>query len=247
MNQLQKTVFISDLHLEATQPANTSAFLNLLQTCQQQRVDALYILGDLFEVWIGDDDNSAYNLEIISALKSATDHGLKIYFLHGNRDFLIGKKFMQKTGCKLIDDETVISVYGQRVLLMHGDVLCTDDTEYLKSRKWMRKWWLQKLFMLLPLSKRKKIAAKMRDASSDHMRTLTESMMDVSQNAVKAVMQKHHVAYLIHGHTHKPNIHRFNVLDSAATRMVLAAWHGNSLVCVWDETGKFALTESDKV
>jgi UDP-2,3-diacylglucosamine hydrolase len=235
----RKTFFISDLHLQAAETANTKAFLRLLQTCNQQHVDALYILGDLFEAWIGDDDNNEYNSEIISALKAATSHGLNIYFLHGNRDFLIGEKFLKNTGCQLLEDETVISLYGQSVLLMHGDTLCTDDEQYLKSRKWMRKSWVQKIFLALPLSLRQRVAAKMRNASSKHMQSLSGYMMDVSQNEVKRIMQKHHVTYLIHGHTHKPHIHKID----ADTRIVLAAWHGRSDVCVWDETGHFELTE----
>lgn len=241
MNTKQKTIFISDLHLQAAETANTAAFFSLLQECLQQRVDALYILGDLFEAWIGDDDNSAYNSEIIAAFKAATSQGLTIYFLHGNRDFLIGSKFLGESGCQLIEDEKVIYLYGQRVLLMHGDTLCTEDEAYLKSRKWMRKIWVQKIFLSLPLCLRRYIAAKMRKASGKHMQSLTENMMDVSQSEVISVMQKHKVSYLIHGHTHKPRVH--NIEQNNLTRIVLSAWHGHGAACAWDETGHFELIE----
>ena len=157
MSGLRKTLFVSDLHLDESQPEITTQFLQLLHQLQPS-VDALYILGDLFESWIGDDYEVPHYQQIITALKSVTARGTPIYFLYGNRDFLIGKKFLRETGCQLLPDETKIFLYGQPVLLMHGDTLCTKDIAYMKARKKMRNRYLQTLFLLLPLSVRINIA-----------------------------------------------------------------------------------------
>jgi UDP-2,3-diacylglucosamine hydrolase len=156
-----KILFISDLHLEESSPKQTQLFLSFLKSATRE-ANSLYILGDFFEVWIGDDDLSPFHKTIIDALKQATSQGLTIYFMHGNRDFLLGKKFFKMTGCHLLPDETVIDLFGQPTLLMHGDTLCTLDVNYLKFRKKVRKWWVQKLFLMKSLKKRQGIAAKMR-------------------------------------------------------------------------------------
>lgn len=233
----RKTLFVSDLHLEENQPTITSEFLQLLENCDSS-VDALYILGDLFEVWIGDDNKTPFHQKIIGALKAATQKGLPIYFMHGNRDFLIGKQFLHETGCELLPDEKKIILYGTPVLLMHGDTLCTHDVAYLKARKKGRNRFLQFLFLLLPLKKRQAIADKMRAKSSLHKQAMAMEIMDVTPHEVERVMQKHQVNVLIHGHTHRPAIHQFFIHDAAATRIVLAAWHHHGNVLIWDETGK---------
>jgi len=240
-NDMKKTLFISDLHLQAETPEITSAFLALLES--NNEIDALYILGDLFEAWIGDDDDTVYHKEIIAALKAATKRGLKIYFLRGNRDFLIGKQFLRATGCELLADETVINLYGTPVLLMHGDTLCTRDSTYLRSRKYMRNKLIQTLFLWLPLAMRRQIADKMRASSNQHMQKLSDDMMDVTQQEVERVMQKHNSTCLIHGHTHRPNTHRFTLDNKPAARIVLAAWHKQGSALVWDETGDKATIE----
>lgn len=239
---MQKTLFISDLHLNPAEPAITAKFLQFLNDCDQS-VSALYILGDLFDTWIGDDEQSTFQKEIIQGLKNATQNGLPIYFLYGNHDFLIGKQFLKQTGCQLIADEEKIFLYGTPVLLMHGDSLCTQDIQYLKARKLTRNVFLQKLFLLLPLSFRKKVAEKMHAKSHQHTSRVAMDIMDVTEDAVSAVMQKHEVLHLIHGHTHKPGQHELRLAGQKATRLVLGAWHAMGNQLIWYESGKKEMLE----
>lgn len=231
----KKTLFISDLHLNENNPGITQQFLQLLKSCDAS-VDALYILGDLFEAWIGDDDDTPFHYKIINALKEATQKGLLIYFMYGNRDFLIGKKFLRETGCKLLSDEEKISLYGTPVLLMHGDTLCTRDIAYLKARKIGRNRFFQFLFLLMPLKFRRNFANKMRLKSTLHTQSVAKEIMDVIQEEVERVMQKHNVRYLIHGHTHRPAFLEFSINGLQATRIILSAWHDHdSSALVWEE------------
>lgn len=227
-----KTLFISDLHLEEQRPDITDIFLKFLREGTQD-AQALYILGDFFEAWIGDDDLSPFNLRIINALQQRVQQGLPIYVTHGNRDFLLGKKFLRRSGCQLLPDEHVINLYGTPTLLMHGDTLCTLDTNYLAFRKKTRKWWVKKLILLKSLKKRQAMAAKMRSASKKHVSTAPDYVMDVTQSEVESVMKKHGVQHLIHGHTHREAVHPFTLNGAAATRTVLGAWHekGSVLIC----------------
>jgi UDP-2,3-diacylglucosamine hydrolase len=226
-----KTVFISDLHLTENQPDIADIFLRFLQK-EAREAASLYILGDFFEAWVGDDDLTLFHRDIINALRAATDSGLPIYIMHGNRDFLLGRRFLNATGCRLLPDEQVIDLAGKPVLLMHGDTLCTADTNYLKFRKKSRNWFMQKLFLLKPLKKRQEIAANMRAQSKLHTSNAPEYLMDVTQAEVERVMAKHQVKQLIHGHTHRPAVHEFSLNNAAMIRTVLAAWHekGNMLV-----------------
>lgn len=243
MKNKRKTLFISDLHLEAGRPDITQQFLQFLNSCPFHSVDAIYILGDLFEVWIGDDDHNLFHQEIIEGLRAITQQGIPIYFMFGNRDFLIGKKFLRETGCQLLADEEKINLYGTSVLLMHGDTLCTDDINYIKARKNARNIFLQKLFLMLPLRFRKSIADKMRAKSLRHTQSTALAIMDVTQKEVMRVMQKHEVNVLIHGHTHRPDIHHFPLAQSQGTRIVLGAWHHVGNMLVWDETGEKGLVD----
>lgn len=237
MTTERKTCFISDLHLQESQPDITRQFLDFLTTCTAN-ANALYILGDLFEVWIGDDENTPFQRSIIQALHSATQHGLPIYFLHGNRDFLIGKTFLRATGCQLLNDEEKINLYGTPVLLMHGDTLCTRDRVYLKARKKSRSRILQTVFLLLPLKTRKKLAANMRAKSALHTQSTPMEIMDVTQEEVLLVMQKYAVQFLIHGHTHRPATHEFTINHMQAQRIVLGAWHEGGNALMWYPSGK---------
>jgi UDP-2,3-diacylglucosamine hydrolase len=237
MANSRKTIFISDLHLDENHPRMAQQLVRLLEECDLS-VDAIYILGDLFEAWIGDDNDTPFYRNIIQALKSATKKGIKIYFMYGNRDFLIGKRFLQNTGCTLLSDEEKISVYGTPVLLMHGDTLCTQDAAYLKARKLARNRILQFLYLLMPLVYRKKFADKMRAKSAKHTQSAPKDIMDVTQEEVVRIMKKHRVHHLIHGHTHRPNTHHFTIDGIPAERIVLAAWHGQGSALVWDESGK---------
>lgn len=222
------TLFISDLHLQADDPKSTEIFFRFLRH-EAYRAKALYILGDLFEVWVGDDDLSPFNLQIMQALKQATEDGLPIYFMRGNRDFLIGKNFAQKTGIKILADPTVINLYGVRTLLMHGDSLCTFDEKHQKTRRFSLNPVCQWLALQLPLRLRRRAGVWLRGKSRQHHRHTAEYIMDVSPETVAKVMQTHQTARLIHGHTHRPHIHAL----PNGQRIVLGAWHdgGSVLVC----------------
>jgi UDP-2,3-diacylglucosamine hydrolase len=215
--------FISDLHLSAENTKTTHRFLSFLQSILN-KADSLYILGDFFDTWIGDDDQSPFHNEIIHALKQASDSGIALYFMHGNRDFLLGKRFMRATGARLLKDPTVIKLNGAPTLLMHGDTLCTDDKDYLAFRKKVRNPLLQRLFLWKSLQKRKAIAEKMRAASQLKKTNKPEDIMDVSQSEVLRVMEKHGVTQLIHGHTHRPAMHELILDGKPAKRLVLSDW-----------------------
>lgn len=218
------TLFIADLHLSTEEPAITAGFLRLLAG-EARTADALYILGDLFEAWIGDDDPNPLHGQIASAIKALVNSGVPCYFIHGNRDFLVGKRFARQSGMILLPEEQVLTLYGKRILIMHGDTLCTDDIGYLRFRAKVHQPWLQKLFLALPLFIRQRIAAKMRAGSKASNQTKSKAIMDVNPQAVIDVMTHHHVHHLIHGHTHRPAIHELDIEHHPARRYVLGAWH----------------------
>ena len=218
------TLFIADLHLQTEEPAITAGFLRFLHG-EARSADALYILGDLFEAWIGDDDPNPLHREIALAIKSLANSGVPCYFIHGNRDFLIGKRFATESSMQLLPEEKVLDLYGRRVLIMHGDTLCTDDPGYLAFRAKVHTPWIQKLFLALPLFIRRRIAQKMRDDSKAANSSKSMEIMDVNAQAVVEVMEKHHVQWLIHGHTHRPDIHTLDANGETAHRVVLGAWH----------------------
>jgi UDP-2,3-diacylglucosamine hydrolase len=228
--------FISDLHLEETRPDIAAIFLNFLAN-EARRADALYILGDFFEAWIGDDDLSAFNMTIMQALRAANASGLAIYFMRGNRDFLLGKNFLNASGCFLLPDEYVLNLGEYPTLLMHGDTLCTADKAYLKFRKKSHNWLMQKLFLLKPLKTRKNIVANMRVKSKAYTSTAADYLMDVAQSDVERVMKKHQVQQLIHGHTHRPETHHFELEGLPVSRIVLAPWHERGCVLICDDKG----------
>lgn len=218
------TLFIADLHLQTEEPAITAGFLRFLAATAQE-ADALYILGDLFEAWIGDDDPNPLHRQIAAALKALADSGVPVYFLHGNRDFLLGQRFARESGMTLLPEEKVLELYGKRLLILHGDTLCTDDAGYQAFRAKVHQPWLQKLFLALPLFIRMRIAAKMRADSTSANRNKSQAIMDVNPQAVVNVMEKHQVQHLIHGHTHRPDIHTLTANGEPAYRYVLGAWH----------------------
>lgn len=234
MTSSRKTLFISDIHLDESHPLIAEKFIHLLQNLDTS-VDALYILGDLFEAWIGDDDLSLFHVRLMRAMRAACDKGCPIYFMRGNRDFLIGKSFAQASSCILLADEEKINLYGTPILLMHGDTLCTQDLAYLRARKWMHQSFLQFMFKCLPLSWRRKIADKMRAKSSRETSQKADYVMDVTASEVDRLMNKYQVQVLIHGHTHKPDVYE---LAQGKQRIVLAAWHEYGSVLEWDEDGK---------
>ncbi|MET6676824.1 UDP-2,3-diacylglucosamine diphosphatase [Citrobacter amalonaticus] len=218
------TLFIADLHLCTEEPAITAGFLRFLAG-EARQADALYILGDLFEAWIGDDDPNPLHREIAAAIKAVVDSGVPCFFIHGNRDFLIGKRFARESGMTLLPQEKVLNLYGRRVLILHGDTLCTDDAGYQAFRAKVHQRWLQTLFLALPLCIRKRVAARMRADSKAANRSKSLEIMDVNKHAVIAEMEKHHVQWLIHGHTHRPDVHPLTANGEPAFRVVLGAWH----------------------
>jgi len=218
------TLFIADLHLHTEEPAITAGFLRFLRG-EARSADALYILGDLFEAWIGDDSPEPLNREIAKEIKALVDSGVPCFFIHGNRDFLLGKRFARESGMTLLPEEKCLDLYGRKVLIMHGDTLCTDDTGYLAFRAKVHQPWLQTLFLALPLFIRRRIAAKMRDDSKNANSHKSMEIMDVNAHAVVEVMEKHQVQWLIHGHTHRPAVHELTANGNPAFRVVLGAWH----------------------
>ncbi|MBP2170215.1 UDP-2,3-diacylglucosamine hydrolase [Erwinia toletana] len=221
---MSRTLFIADLHLCHEEPAITAGFLRFLQR-EALNADALYILGDLFEAWIGDDDPQPLHAEIAAALLAVKQHGVPCYFIHGNRDFLLGHRFARASGITLLPEEKVLDLYGKRVLILHGDTLCTDDEGYQRFRRKVHQRWLQKLFLALPLFIRQRIAARMRAGSKNANSSKSATIMDVNQQAVIDAIQRHQVQWMIHGHTHRPAVHQVQTGDISAERVVLGAWH----------------------
>lgn len=218
------TYFIADLHLSADRDDINQCLFEFLKN-QATKADALYVLGDLFEVWIGDDEQNSFTLSIAAAFKALSVKGIPVYFIHGNRDFLLRQKFAKQAGFTILPEQKVINLYGQPTLIMHGDELCTQDVEYQKFRKTARSWWWPKIMLSLPLSIRRKLAKKARATSKNKQAKLTMEIMDVTQAAVIATMQSHNVQRLIHGHTHRPAIHHFDLNNQAAERIVLGDWY----------------------
>lgn len=220
------SAFIADLHLSPTRPDITAAFCDFCQ--QHQHLESLYILGDLFDAWLGDDDPSDFAQQIKAPLKQLSHNGVKLYFLPGNRDFMLGTRFASDVGLTLLEDETVINLNGQPTLLMHGDTLCTADTGYLKYRAIIQHPITRYVLKNLPLTWRMRIARKLRQGSQSQRPQLSHEQlqrMDVQQDAVIEVMRRHKVYQLIHGHTHRAAIHQFMVDDNDAKRIVLGDWY----------------------
>ena len=229
------TLFIADLHLQTEEPAITAGFLRFLRG-EAKSADALYILGDLFEAWIGDDDPNPLHREMAAAIKALVDSGVPCYFIHGNRDFLIGQRYARESGMTLLPEEQVLNLYGRNILIMHGDTLCTDDTGYLAFRAKVHTPWIQKVFLALPLFIRNRIAARMRAGSKAANSSKSMTIMDVNPQAVVKVMEKHRVQWLIHGHTHRPDVNSLIANGEPAHRVVLGAWHSEgSMVKVTPE------------
>jgi UDP-2,3-diacylglucosamine hydrolase len=232
---MQGTLFISDLHLDPERPAVTALFLEFLATLARQ-ADAVYVLGDLFEAWIGDDDETPLNLEVIHGIRACVDAGTPVFVMHGNRDFLLGERFARQSRCTLLQDPACIDLYGIPTLLMHGDLLCTDDTEYLAFRDMVRNSDWQKELLAKPLAVRREIAAEMRRNSREKTAGKPESIMDVNPTEVLDAMTRHAVVQLIHGHTHRPGVHSLHVAGQPASRYVLGDWYdqGSMLECSRD-------------
>ena len=230
------TLFISDLHLDAGEPRTIRRFLEFIDA-EALAAQALYILGDLFEAWIGDDDDDAHLRPIVAALARVTGAGVPCAVMHGNRDFLLGARFCAATGCRLLGDYERIDLYGEPVLLTHGDLLCTDDTRYMALRGQLRDPQWQREFLAKPLAERRKIAAGLRELSAVEIAAKSYDIMDVNQQTVAQTMRDFEVSLLLHGHTHRPAVHRFVLDGKPATRLVLGAWHDAATIVRWSASG----------
>jgi UDP-2,3-diacylglucosamine hydrolase len=218
-----KTLFIADLHLSENQPKITQRFLRFLET-EVKQADALYILGDFFNLWVGDDDDTEFNRNIIKALRECVNVGVPIYFMPGNRDFLIKKRFLKASGCQRLADPSVVELYGKKVLLSHGDIFCTHNVKYLIYRGIIRNNLVQKLTLWLPLSWRKNIGQRIRKISQAYTESLSKDARDVSQKAIERIVHKYGVNLLIHGHVHKAGDYQFDCNGRTVRRLVLAGW-----------------------
>jgi UDP-2,3-diacylglucosamine hydrolase len=218
------TLFISDLHLDDTRPEITQLFLNFLAKTASN-AEALYILGDLFEAWVGDDETSTIAKQVRKALREVSEQGVPIFFMRGNRDFLVSAQFASDCGLTLLPDPCVIDLYGKPTLLMHGDLLCTDDTAYQAFRNQVRHPDWQAQFLSQSLDARLAFAAQARKASQAHQSALQETIMDVNQNSLDSLMLHYGITRLIHGHTHRPNIHGFVLNNIPYQRIVLGDWY----------------------
>ena len=218
-----KPRFISDLHLSEKHPELTQAFFKFLNE-SKEACTHLFILGDLFETWIGDDDNSSLHSEIKTALKSFTTNGPETFFIHGNRDFLVGELFAKETGITILPDPYTLEINGQKVILSHGDFLCTDDKDYIEFRNQVRDQNWQYSFLKKSLNERKQIAASLRVDSKEATAKKLDAITDVNKETVEDFINKYQPSLFIHGHTHRPNVHDVG----QSKRIVLGDWgdHG---------------------
>jgi UDP-2,3-diacylglucosamine hydrolase len=225
------TLFIADLHLDDSRPQITTLFEHYLASDEVRHADALYILGDLVEAWIGDDDDAELPQRIARATGAVRDAGVPVYFMVGNRDFLLGETFAQRAGLTLLDDGTVHPIEARDTLLMHGDVLCTDDVAYQTVRRQVRTPQWQAQILSMPLDARRAFAGNARAQSRLHTGASMESIMDVNADAVAGALRDAGVSRLIHGHTHRPAVHDLTLDGQSAQRIVLGDWyeHGSVL------------------
>ena len=231
------TLFISDLHLSEEYPDITRLFQTFLHSCAS-RAGCLYILGDLFEAWLGDDAGDSFSDTIINALQQLHHQGTDIAIMHGNRDFLLGQAFCEQSGCRLLDDPTLIELDGKRVLLSHGDILCTDDHEYQKFRRQVRDPEFRKSLLAMSVQQRRQQANHYLETSRQAKRLKPQDIMDVNAGAVERMMDEYQVNCLIHGHTHRPAVHNLgNKGTGTRQRIVLGDWGRSGSVLVNDRNG----------
>lgn len=227
------SLFISDLHLCENRPDTTLLFHDFVQH-SAPHAEALYILGDLFEYWAGDDDlNTAFHLEVTRALQTLSQQGTRVYIMHGNRDFLMHAGLAKACGASLLPDPTLLDLYGTPTLLTHGDALCTDDTDYQNFRRMVRDTTWQQQFLALPLANRKAQIEQLREKSTQEKQQKSMSIMDVNLQAIHELLQAHHYPTIIHGHTHRPAHHRHHIDGHTCDRWVLGDWDNctNALRC----------------
>jgi UDP-2,3-diacylglucosamine hydrolase len=227
-------LFVSDLHLDGGSPEAIEQFLDFLRR-QAADAEALYILGDLFEAWVGDDDTDPAKARVCEGLHALTASGVGCFILHGNRDFLIGREFCRRTGCRLLADPVVAELDGERVLLTHGDALCTDDHSYQELRSAVRTPEWQRRFLALSLADRELIANQARAGSREHTSKTIPNIMDVNEDAVSTAYRATRVRRIIHGHTHRPGVHDTSIEGEPAQRLVLGAWYEQGSYIQYDK------------
>jgi UDP-2,3-diacylglucosamine hydrolase len=232
-------LFVSDVHLDATAPEAVEQFLEFLGT-HAADAEALYILGDLFEAWIGDDDPDPTKGRVCEGLRALTANGVGCFILHGNRDFLLGRDFCRRTGSRLLADPVVADLGGERVLLTHGDALCTDDHSYQELRSTVRTPDWQRRFLALPLADRDLLANQARAGSKEHTSRTIPNIMDVNEDAVSTAYRATRVRRIIHGHTHRPGVHDSSIEGEPAQRLVLGAWYEQGSYIRYDN-GRYEL------
>lgn len=229
------TLFISDLHLDASAPERTTSFFRFLQA-QGKNADALYILGDFFDIWIGDDEQLDFHKEVISQLKKYAEN-VPVFYMHGNHDFMVGKRFEKETNCKVIKDPTTIEIYGEKIVLAHGDGLVTEDIKHMRYRNLYQKSFIKKALLFLPLRLRKYIAKKLKDNSRSHLNPNKTFTFGINDELVTDLLNNENANYLIHGHMHLPNIHPINIGENTAKRIVLDSWFKFGNYLQWEKDG----------
>ena len=232
-------VFVSDVHLDASVPDSSEQFFAFLRT-HAAGTEALYILGDLFEVWVGDDDPDPGKRRVVGALRALTDSGVACFVIHGNRDFLLGRRFCDEAGVRLLQDPIVIELDGERVLVTHGDALCTDDHPYQELRSSVRTADWQKKFLALPFPVRDRFANQARKGSKAHTARTAPQIQDVNALAVETAFRTADVRRIIHGHTHRPGVHDTVIDGETVQRIVLGAWYEEGSYLVY-ENGSYDL------
>jgi UDP-2,3-diacylglucosamine hydrolase len=226
----------SDLHLDGALPEAIAEFESFLSG-PARAAEALYILGDLFESWVGDDDDDPDRARVCAALRALTRAGVACHVCHGNRDFLLATGFEERTGCRILADPTIVERYGERVLFTHGDALCVDDTAYQRLRSVVRTAGWQRRFMRLSLATRRLLADAARAGSRNHTGLMAPAIMDANQAAIVNVLRGCQVRTLVHGHTHRPAVHEFTVDGMPARRLVLGPWYEHGSYLRWDADG----------
>jgi len=230
------TLFISDLHIDASRDDITEQFLKFLKT-EATGAAALYILGDLFESWIGDDAPDTAQSAVIAGLQQLTSSGVPCFVMHGNRDFLLAAEFSRASGARLLPDPLIVTLYGEPVLVMHGDALCSDDRAYQRLRATVRDAAWQQQFLALSIEARRALAGAARAGSQAHTAAMENTITDVNSDSVAAALRAAGTATLLHGHTHRPAIHAIEVDGKPRTRIVLGDWYHQGSVLRWDHDG----------
>jgi UDP-2,3-diacylglucosamine hydrolase len=230
------TLFISDLHIDASRPRIIEQFLGFLQG-EARSAEALYILGDLFESWIGDDAPDSAQSAAIAGLHTLTSSGVPCFVMHGNRDFLLSSQFCEMSGAELLPDPLIVTLYGEALLVMHGDALCTDDRAYQRLRATVRDADWQRQFLALSVPARRSLAGAARAGSQAHTAAMEYAVTDVNADSVAMALRAAATSTLLHGHTHRPAIHALQVDGRPRTRIVLGDWYDQGSVLRWDHDG----------